>query len=92
LLKEARPLAFFSTIAALLAASAFFLAVPLLSEYLTTSLVRRFPTAILATGMMITAFLSLTCGVLLDSVARSRRELKRLHYLSIPLWCERQKQ
>ena len=85
LLKEVRPFAFFSVVAALLAASAIFLAVPLALEYLDTGLVPRLPTAVLVTGMMIVAFLSLTCGVLLDSVARSRREIKRLHYLSIPL-------
>lgn len=85
LLKEVRPMAFFSTIAALLAAGAIFLALPLATEYLLTGLVPRLPTAVLVTGIMITAFLSVTCGVLLDSVARSRRELKRLHYLSIPI-------
>jgi glycosyltransferase involved in cell wall biosynthesis len=92
LLKEVRPFAFFSTIAALLAAGAILLIIPVVTEYLVTGLVRRFPTAILVTGMMITAFLSLTCGVLLDSLARSRRELKRLHYLSVPLWPARQDQ
>ncbi|HEX2826111.1 MAG TPA: glycosyltransferase family 2 protein [Burkholderiales bacterium] len=85
LLKEVRPLAFFSTIAALLGAAALFLAVPLATEYLETGLVPRLPTAVLVTGMMIVAALSFTCGVLLDSVARSRREIKRLHYLGIPL-------
>ena len=85
LLKEVRPLAFFTTVAALLAASAIFLAVPIATEYLATGLVPRLPTAVLVTGMMIVAALSFTCGVLLDSVARSRREIKRLHYLSIPL-------
>jgi glycosyltransferase involved in cell wall biosynthesis len=85
LLKEVRPLAFFSTIAALLAAFALLLAVPLAAEYLETGLVPRLPTAVLVTGMMIVAALSFTCGVLLDSVARSRREIKRLHYLGIPL-------
>ena len=85
LLKEVRPLSFFSTISALLAAAAIFLAVPLATEYVQTGLVPRLPTAVLVTGMMIVAALSFTCGVLLDSVARSRREIKRLHYLSIPL-------
>jgi hypothetical protein len=85
LLKEVRPLAFFSTIAALLAAAAVFLAVPLATEYVETGLVPRLPTAVLVTGMVIVAGLSLTCGVLLDSVARSRREIKHLLYLSIPL-------
>jgi glycosyltransferase involved in cell wall biosynthesis len=84
--KEVRPLSFFIAIGALLAACAVALAIPLFVEYLHTGLVPRFPTAILVTGIMITAFLSLTCGVMLDSVARSRRELKRLNYLRMPVW------
>lgn len=88
LLKEVRPFAFFSTIAVLMAATAVLLAIPLITEYVATGLVPRVPTAILVTGMMIIAFLSLTCAVLLDSVARSRREMKRLHYLGIPLWSD----
>jgi glycosyltransferase involved in cell wall biosynthesis len=86
LVKEVRPLAFFTVIAALMAAAAIILAIPLATEYLATGLVPRLPTAILVMGLMLTAFLSLTCGVLLDSVARSRREVKRMHYLSIPIW------
>ncbi len=86
LAKEIRPLAFFSVIGALMAAAAIMLAIPLATEYLVTGLVPRFPTAIVVMGLMLTAFLSLTCGVLLDSVARSRREVKRMHYLSIPIW------
>ena len=39
--------------------------------------------AILATGMMMLAFLSLTCGMILDSVARGRREAKRMAYLAM---------
>jgi hypothetical protein len=39
--------------------------------------------AVLATGLMIMAFLSLTCGLILDTVTHGRRENKRLHYLSV---------
>jgi hypothetical protein len=49
-----------------------------------TGLVPRFPTAILATGMMLLGFLSLASGLILDSVSHGRRELKRLHYLAVP--------
>lgn len=86
LLKEARPFAFFLVVAALFAGTATLLAWPLIAEYLETGLVPRFPTAILVTGLMIISFLSLACGVLLDSVARNRRQLQRLHYLRIPPW------
>lgn len=83
LAKEERPLPFFSIIAGILAASAVGLSVPLLVEYERTGLVPRFPTAILSTGVMILAFLALTCGFVLDTVTRGRREMKRLAYLTL---------
>jgi glycosyltransferase involved in cell wall biosynthesis len=84
LVKEERPLRFFGTLFAVLAGGSLVVAWPLFLTYLETGLVPRFPTAILATGLMLLAFLSLTCGAILDTVTRGRREMKRLHYLSIP--------
>lgn len=84
LFKEERPLSFFSIIAAFLAVLALILAYPIFVTYLSTGLVPRFPTAILSTGLMILASLSLTCGLILDTVTRGRREMKRLVYLSLP--------
>lgn len=84
LVKEERPLAFFTAVAACLALASLVLAFPLLLTYLETGLVPRFPTAVLVCALMILAFLSLTCGLILDSVAHGRRELKRLHYLTLP--------
>jgi len=90
LLKEVRPMFFFSGIALLPAAAAVILAWPLLVTYLDTGLVPRFPTAILSTGLMSVAFVILMCGIILDSVTRGRRELKRMSYLNIPsLECRR---
>lgn len=83
LVKEERPLLFFSTAGSLLVTASLTLAAPLLSEYLATGLVPRFPTAILATGLMILAFTSFVTGLVLDAVTLSRRELKRLHYLAL---------
>ena len=84
LLKEERPLAFFSAVFALLAVTSVVLVWPVFIEFFETGLVPRFPTAILSTGIMLLAFLSLTCGFILDTVTRGRRELKRLSYLQIP--------
>jgi glycosyltransferase involved in cell wall biosynthesis len=84
LLKEERPLAFFASLFAILALASISLAAPILITYERTGLVPRFPTAILATGTMLLAFLSLTCGLILDTVSRGRRELKRLAYLQVP--------
>jgi len=82
--KEERPLTFFSLVFGFLSILSLLLAYPILITYLQTGLVPRFPTAILSTGIMTLAFLSLTCGFILDTVTRGRRELKRLIYLSIP--------
>ncbi len=84
LFKSERPMAFFSICAALLSAASLGLATPLFFEYARTGLVPRFPTAILCASVMVLAFLSVVAGVILDTVSRGRRELKRLTYLSIP--------
>ena len=60
------------------------LALPIVFEFIETGLVPRFPTAILATGIMLLAFHSLFSGLILDTVTHGRREVKRLSYLGIP--------
>lgn len=84
LIKEERPLEFFTCVFALLEIASILLALPVVVEYLETGLVPRFPTAILATGLALLGFLGLACGLILDTVTHSRREIKRLHYLSLP--------
>nr|WP_319493604.1 glycosyltransferase [uncultured Desulfobacter sp.] len=84
LFKEFRPLLFFSLIFLLLAVCSIFLSVPLFIEFIHTGLVPRFPTAVLSASVMILGFLSLTCGVILDSVQGARWETKRLAYLALP--------
>src|SRR5580765_2745368 len=70
LVREERPLLFFACISALFAAIAGLIGAPVVSEYFHTGLVPRLPTAVLATGLMVIAFLSLTCGLILDTVTR----------------------
>lgn len=81
LLRQEKPAQFFGAIGAVLAAASVLLAWPLAVTYLHTGLVPRFPTAILCTGLMIIALLTFCCGLILDSVARSRMEHRRLAYL-----------
>ncbi len=83
LTKDERPFFFYSILFGLMALSSLALGIPVAIEFLDTGLVLRFPTAILAASIMVLAFLSLTTGLVLDSVARGRRESKRLHYLSL---------
>ena len=84
LVKEERPLQFFALAGGLLMLSGLGLAVPVIVDYVQTGLVPRLPTAVLATGLVLLSFLSFVCGLVLDSVARGRREFKRLAYLAIP--------
>lgn len=82
LLKEERPLSFFGFLSLVLAAVSLALAAPVIITFTETGLVPRLPTALLATGIMLLAFLSLSCGMILDTVTRGRKEIKRIAYLA----------
>jgi hypothetical protein len=84
LVKEERPMQFFSLLAIVLAIFSTILIVPIVISFFETGLVPRLPTAVLSMGLMILAFLALTCGLILDTVTRGRREMKRMRYLNIP--------
>jgi len=82
LYRSEKPLRFFSAIGAMLAAIAIGLAVPVFITYLEQGIVPRLPTAVLSMGLMIVAMLSVSSGLVLDTVTRGRREMKLLAYLS----------
>ncbi|HYG30647.1 MAG TPA: glycosyltransferase family 2 protein [Allosphingosinicella sp.] len=89
LVRIERPVLFYGGIGLALALLAIGLSIPLVVTWIETGLVPRFPTAILATGLMILAFMSFMCGLILDTVVRGRREVRRLFYLSFPAVGER---
>jgi glycosyltransferase involved in cell wall biosynthesis len=93
LVKEERPLQFFTSVALLLTTVSLALGWPLLVTFLETGLVPRLPTAVAATGLMILAFVSFVTGLILDTVTLTRREMKRLHYLGLqgPTFRERRR-
>jgi glycosyltransferase involved in cell wall biosynthesis len=84
LARSERPLAFFGFVGLVFALMSIFLSIPLIITYLKTGQVPRFPTAILATGLMILASLNFFAGLILDTVVRGRREVRRLAYLQYP--------
>lgn len=84
LVKEERPMQFFTLLAGIFAIVSIILIVPIVYEFLETGLVPRLPTAVLSMGLMILAFLGISCGLILDTVTRGRREMKRMRYLNIP--------
>ncbi len=74
---------FFGAPALGVAGAALVLAWPLVATWLATGLVPRLPTAILCTGLMLVAALLGVGGLILDSLARSRVEHKRMLYLAV---------
>jgi len=84
LVREERPLIFFASIFVLLAAFSLLIGTPVVIEYFRTGFVPRLPTALVAVGAMVLAFLSLASGLILDTVTRGRWEDKRMAYLAIP--------
>ncbi len=84
LVREFRPVLFYGSLAVLFAAVSLILAAPVVATYMETGLVPRLPTAVLATGVMLLAFLSATAGLVLESVSRGRWEQKRMAYLALP--------
>jgi glycosyltransferase involved in cell wall biosynthesis len=82
--RSERPLPFFVIVGTLLGALSVILAVPIFVTYLQIGLVPRIPTAILSTGLMVLAFLSIAVGFVLDTVTRGRREMKLLAFLAQP--------
>ncbi|MGY0575619.1 glycosyltransferase family 2 protein [Bradyrhizobium sp. RDM12] len=85
LYRSERPLRFFTVIGILLALAAIILAIPIVFTFIETGLVPRLPTAVLSMGLTIVAMLSVSSGLVLDTVTRGRREMKMLAYLSQPV-------
>jgi glycosyltransferase involved in cell wall biosynthesis len=81
LYRSERPLTFFSMVGIALGVMSVVLAIPIFITYFEEGTVPRVPTAILSTGLMLLAFLSIVAGLVLDTVTRGRREMKRLVYL-----------
>jgi hypothetical protein len=84
LYRSEKPLRFFTAIGCCLALVSVGLAIPVIVNYLEQGLVPRLPTAVLSMGLMILAVLSVSSGLVLDTVTRGRREIKLLAYLSQP--------
>ena len=81
LVRDVRPMLFFGSVGLLFLIIALVLGYPVLKTYYEIGLVPRLPTAVLATGLVLLASLSFTCGLILDSVVNGRIEQKRLAYL-----------
>jgi hypothetical protein len=86
LIQQERPLQVFAGFGLILLGVGVSLGLPVVLDFMRTGLVPRLPTAVLSTGLVLLASLSLVCGLILDAVARGRKENKRLAYLAIPVF------
>jgi glycosyltransferase involved in cell wall biosynthesis len=84
LYRTEKPLRCFTAIGVFLMLVSIGLAIPIVITYVGDGVVPRLPTAVLSTGLMIVAVLSISSGLVLDTVTRGRREMKLLAYLSQP--------
>ena len=82
LYRSEKPLRFFTAIGFFLTLVSIGFAIPVVITYLEEGLVPRLPTAVLSMGLMILAVLSVSSGLVLDTVTRGRREMKLLAYLA----------
>ncbi len=83
LYRAERPLPLFGGLGIALAIMSIGLAIPIIITYFEEGLVPRLPTAVLSTGLMLLACLSIAVGLILDTVTRGRRELKLIAYLGL---------
>lgn len=84
LVKEERPLAFFSVLALIFLLAGLAIGLPVVWEYSHTGLVPRLPSAVLAAALSIQSLLLLSVGLVLDSLSAARREQRRFRYLDLP--------
>lgn len=82
LVKDERPLLFFSSFAAFFFLLSLLFGIPVVEDFFQTHLVLRFPSAFLAMGLMLMSVISLLVGLILDSVSKSRKEVRRMAYLN----------
>lgn len=82
LFKLEKPQSFFGIMAGVLVLAGLLIGIPVVAEFVETGLVPRLPTAVLSSALVVLSALLFVCGLILDTVTRGRRELKRLHYLS----------
>lgn len=78
-----RPMGFYGAVSGILFAAGLSLGAPVIAEYLSTGLVPRFPTAILAASLIQVGVVSLACGIIIDAVSSARREMRQIRYLDL---------
>lgn len=79
--KDYKPFKFFGLIALILFIIGLAIGIPVLVEFFKTAYITKVPSAILATGFMGLAAVSLQCGIVLDTITRQHKEDYELNLL-----------
>ncbi len=79
--KDYRPFKFFGIIAIIFFILGLLVGLPVLIEFFKTAYITKIPSAILATGFMGLAAISLQCAIILDTITRQHREDYELNIL-----------
>lgn len=88
LIREYRPLLFFSLFALLLFIIALVLSVPVIIEFFQTGLVERFPSLIVGGLLAVLSFMSFSTGLILDGMARKSRQQFEMDISMTSLGCK----
>ena len=83
LIRHERPVAFHSAIGFVLVLIALILGIPVIVDFVQTGLVPRFPTAVLASSIVVLGVVVTTFGFMLDAITKTRREIARMGYLAL---------
>ncbi|OQO52106.1 glycosyl transferase [Enterococcus hirae] len=90
--KDYKPLMFFGIWTFFFFVFGLFAGVPVIREYMLTHFITRVPSAILSTGLMILALLSLVTGLILDTVVTNAKKEYELNLYHVYHECRKQEQ
>ena len=79
--KDYKPLKFFSIVALVLLILGLIIGIPVIVEFTKTQYVTKVPSAILATGFIMLAFIVEQCGIILHTTVKKNKELYELNVL-----------
>ena len=79
LFKDYKPMGFFSISSILFSILGLISGIPVIIEFVKTSFVSKIPSAVLAVGFILVAILSLSCGLILDTIAKNNKKEYELY-------------
>ncbi len=73
-IKDYKPLTFFTIVSSLLFVLGLLAGIPVINEFIKTGYINKLPSAVLAVGLILSSGLLITCGLILDTIVRQHKE------------------